>query len=253
MKTLLVIISFAVAMLAAGLAFVKGDRKPTAEKSFALVELFTSEGCSSCPSADELTARIQRENNDKPVYVLAYHVDYWDRLGWKDSFSSPLWSQRQRQYATWMKKGNVYTPQVVVNGKTEFVGSDERSFRKALQQAFASKSPELLLSVEQLNATRALIRTGYSPAKGTVLYVACVQKAASIRVSRGENAGRTLSHTNIVRSLQQVVPANAKISIKLPPGFDPKSWEIIGFVQDIGNGAIISASSVALKDAPAKI
>ncbi|MEJ7692387.1 DUF1223 domain-containing protein [Daejeonella sp.] len=253
MKTFLVIIFFAVAMLAASLAFVRGDRRPIAEKSFALVELFTSEGCSSCPSADELTAKIQRESNGKPVYVLAYHVDYWDRLGWKDSFSSPLWSQRQRQYASWMKKGNVYTPQVVVNGKTEFVGSDERSFRKALQQALSSKSPELILSVKQFTATSALIYTGYSPAKGTALYLACVQKAASIRVSRGENAGRTLSHTNIVRSLQQVVPAKAQVSIKLPTGFDSSSWEIIGFVQDTGSGAIISASRIALMDASAKI
>src|ERR1700743_69163 len=92
-----------------------------ADKGIAVIELFTSEGCSSCPPADELVAKIQKENKDKPVYILAYHVDYWDRLGWKDSFSNADFTKRQNSYAKVLRLQSVYTPQIIVNGKTEFV------------------------------------------------------------------------------------------------------------------------------------
>src|SRR5471032_1935701 len=95
--------------------------KVPANNGFVLIELFTSEGCSSCPPADELVARIQKADKDKAVYILAYHVDYWNLLGWKDQFSNAANSQRQRQYASWLKLSEVYTPQIVVNGKKEFV------------------------------------------------------------------------------------------------------------------------------------
>lgn len=99
---------------------------------FAVVELFTSEGCSSCPPADEVVAKIQRESKDVPVYILAYHVDYWNRLGWKDVFSSAEYSKRQNDYANYLNLQSVYTPQIVVNGKTEFVGSQESTLRSAI-------------------------------------------------------------------------------------------------------------------------
>jgi len=91
---------------------------------FALVELFTSEGCSSCPPAEELAAEIQKESADRPVYVLAYHVDYWDHQGWKDRYSDPAYSQRQKDYSSWLGTSDIYTPQVVVNGRKQLVGSD---------------------------------------------------------------------------------------------------------------------------------
>src|ERR1700744_6104626 len=108
-------------------AFINKRKVPVTDagKGFAVIELFTSEGCSSCPPADALVARVQKESNDKPVYILAFHVDYWNRLGWKDVFSSAEYSERQNQYARWLKLSSVYTPQIVVNGRTEFVGSEE--------------------------------------------------------------------------------------------------------------------------------
>src|ERR1700712_5296387 len=91
------------------------------DKGFAVIELFTSEGCSSCPPADAVIAKVEKESADKPIYILAFHVDYWNRLGWKDVFSSAAYSARQNQYAQWLNLSSVYTPQVVVNGRTEFV------------------------------------------------------------------------------------------------------------------------------------
>src|ERR1700749_4412386 len=107
-------------------------------KGFAVVELFTSEGCSSCPDADALIARVQQQDKDLPVYVLAYHVDYWNRLGWKDAFSDAAYTDRQKRYASWLKLTSIYTPQVVVNWQTQFVGSEgvtlANSIKTALQQ-----------------------------------------------------------------------------------------------------------------------
>ncbi len=110
--------------------------KPTAvNKGFAVVELFTSEGCSSCPPADELVARIQKEYKDQPVYILAFHVDYWNRLGWRDVFSNAGYSARQSEYAKYLNLPQVYTPQIVVNGKKEFVGSEEGTLRDAIKNS----------------------------------------------------------------------------------------------------------------------
>src|SRR5882757_7431762 len=96
-------------------------------KGFAVVELSTSEGCSSCPPADELVEKIQKDNKNGKIYILAFHVDYWDHQGWKDRFSDREFSNRQRQYAGWLNLQTVYTPQIVVNGTTEYVGSDQSS------------------------------------------------------------------------------------------------------------------------------
>jgi len=102
------------------------------DKGFAVVELFTSEGCSSCPPADQLVAKIEKEVKDRPVYILAYHVDYWNRAGWKDGFSSADYSKRQQDYAAYLHIQQVYTPQIVVNGRMEFVGSEEAVLRGAI-------------------------------------------------------------------------------------------------------------------------
>lgn len=92
-------------------------------EGFAVVELFTSEGCSSCPPADELLADIQKETKGKNVFLLAFHVDYWDRLGWKDRFSKEQNTDRQRQYKQWLGLNVMYTPQFVINGSSEFAGN----------------------------------------------------------------------------------------------------------------------------------
>jgi hypothetical protein len=233
-------------------AFVnaKHASKPVADtKGFALIELFTSEGCSSCPPADELVAKIQKESADKPVYILAFHVDYWNRLGWKDQFSSAEFSKRQNDYANYLNLNSVYTPQIVVNGRTEFVGSEEGTLRNAIRTNLQKASPaQLVLNVSAIDATHADFKyTTEGADKNTVLQVAVLQKNAQTKVLRGENGGHTLSHVQIVRKLQEVgLNGNSGIAnITLPRGFDTKNWEIIGFLQNTTNGAVIAANKVS--------
>lgn len=222
-------------------------------KGFAVVELFTSEGCSSCPAADELVAKIQKEVSDKPVYILAFHVDYWNRLGWRDVFSNADYSRRQNDYANYLKIQSVYTPQIVVNGKTEFVGSQEGTLRNAIRTSLGKAAEDqLTLNVTGQTATKAELRYNIAvDNKNTVLLLALVQKTAQTKVRSGENGGRTLSHVQIVRNLQ-TVKLNGKTgsaSIALPHNFDAHGWEVIGFLQNTVRGTITGAAKTDFANA----
>jgi len=132
---------FFLVSVAIGLAGVAATPPPSLHATgFAVVELFTSEGCSSCPPADEILAKIAREYPDN-VYVLGFHVDYWDRLGWRDIYSSADYTHRQQKYAQLFNLNSIYTPQAIVNGKHEFVGSNESSLRSAIEEGLAATPP----------------------------------------------------------------------------------------------------------------
>lgn len=202
---------------------------------FAVLELYTSEGCSSCPPAEALLEEIQNESTGKPVYVLAFHVDYWDRLGWKDQFSSHAFSQRQMDYSQKFA-GNLYTPQLVVNGSEEGNGSDQSFVRNALSRAL-SQGAGVRLKVDVAPGA------GWSGVHYTVqgdpvngqLALAVVQKHAISKVTRGENEGRSLTHVQIVRDLVFIPITDNKTGtsrIRLPQDFNATDWEIITFLQD---------------------
>ena len=221
----------------------------TANTGFAVVELFTSEGCSSCPPADELVAKIQHESKDIPLYILAYHVDYWNRLGWKDVFSSAEFSNRQRDYANYLNLQSVYTPQIVVNGKTEFVGSQEGMLRSAIHNNLQKSAPTSL-TIGYLKGNNSSLQIKYSVTGNTansVLLLAFVQKNATTKVERGENGGQTLSHVQIVRKLQTINLSDkeGKSTVIYPQGFNPTTWEIIGLVQNTNNGQINGATKAS--------
>jgi hypothetical protein len=212
-------------------------------KGFAVVELFTSEGCSSCPPADELVEKIQNDNKNKEIYILAFHVDYWDHQGWKDKFSDPEFSKRQRQYASWLNLRTIYTPQIVVNGRAEYVGSDQGSVLKAISQGLDQPSAGTLTLRSKIADGKAIItyeKTGGE--KNAQLVLALVEKSAKSKVKAGENSGRDLSHVQIVRQLlRSELNGTESISMKLPGDFTAKGWELIGFVQQ-KNGHITAAS-----------
>src|SRR6187551_1483077 len=135
MKSLLPICVFAASLLTISFSTKNLNKKMNkGNGGFALVELFTSEGCSSCPAADEVLEEIQKKYNDKNVLVLSYHVDYWDKLGWKDIFSDPSFTQRQEYYSNIFRLNSIYTPQVVVNGRKEFLGSDKSKIISSIEE-----------------------------------------------------------------------------------------------------------------------
>lgn len=217
---------------------------------FAVLELFTSEGCSSCPPADEAIAAVQKATGGKPVYILAYHVDYWNTLGWKDMFSNADFSKRQRRYGDQLN-AQVYTPQLVVNGVSEFVGSDVGAISSALsKQLSVAPFPNLSLQASQ---TGEMVKVHYKanqPANGSNLQIAIVQKNAQTKVERGENAGHTLSHIQIVRKLQTVALATAEgdVQINLPKELNGQAWEVIGLIQDHNTGKISGAAKAVLNN-----
>jgi hypothetical protein len=218
----------------------------TASKGFAVVELFTSEGCSSCPPADALVAKVQKESTGKPVYILAFHVDYWNRLGWKDVFSSHDYSSRQYQYSKWIKS-EVYTPQIIVNGRNEFVGSDEKSLRNGIKTGL-EKAGKTELSLTNIKVEGDIAVVQYrteGASNNSALLIALIEKNAITKVKRGENGGRTLAHVQIVRQLKSIAlksNTNGSESIALPDSFDPRKFEMIGFVQNTSNGEITGAT-----------
>jgi len=235
-------------------AFINSKKQDTANlngaKGFAVVELFTSEGCSSCPPADAVVAKLQKESADKPIYILAYHVDYWNHLGWKDVFSDPDYSKRQRDYAKTLNISSVYTPQIVVNGKTEFVGSEDVTLHNAIKSALKKESLAELTLVN-MQISRNTVQVNYN-AKGngnhSVLLLALIEKSAQSHVKAGENSGRMLAHVQIVQKLKTITLTDNKAGfekINLPNNFTPQNWEVIGFIQNTTTGEIFAAAKAA--------
>jgi hypothetical protein len=223
------------------------DRK---DKGFAVVELFTSEGCSSCPPADNLMASVENEIGKKPIYILAYHVDYWDRLGWRDNFSQAAFTKRQKDYADLLHLNSVYTPQVVVNGKKEFVGSSKKALQDAIESSLLDSSAVTLDVKSTISNDMVSIEYETKGSAGTLNFVGnLIQKSGQTEVKSGENAGRKLTHVQIVRKqvIESVRSNKGKISIGLPSDYHDHQWELICFLQS-GDGTILSASRSLLSN-----
>lgn len=171
---------------------------------FALVELFSSEGCSSCPPADRLLAELVNEGDDR-VLPLSFQVDYWDSLGWADPYGSSTYTARQQAYALELRGQGLYTPQAVVNGREGFVGSDRRKLRAALERELARPAQvHVELATPRRDGGRwqvAYQLQGVLP-EGAKLFLAAVQRGAESDVKRGENAGEKLRHEAVVRALE---------------------------------------------------
>jgi hypothetical protein len=198
-----------------------------------VVELFTSEGCSSCPPADAVLADLVRSG--RPVHALAFHVDYWNDLGWPDRFSSADATARQRAYGRALGASGVYTPQAVVGGVDAFVGSDRARLDESLARAGARR-PAVTLVVRARAAGPGAVAVDYeahdAPARA-VLDLAVVERAATTQVRAGENAGRTLHHANVVRAFAAVPldqPAGTA-TLPLPGGLRGDAGDVIAYVQ----------------------
>ena len=225
----------------------------------AVVELFTSEGCSSCPPADALLAELVQDAREhgRPIYCLAFQVDYWNRLGWTDPYSDPAFSRRQNDYAQAFKSDQVYTPQMIVNGTDAFVGSDRTRSRKSIDAAL-KRPTKTLLKLSEAKADAGAVVLAYeasSAPKGAVVNVAVVERGLVSKVSRGENADRTLRHENVVRVFRTIRlddAAKGSVELKLPADQVRKNSSAIAYVQEGGAGAVLGASTVDLAPAEAK-
>ena len=228
------------------------DSKKIAEKNkreegkgFTLIELFTSEGCSSCPSADELVSKIRSENN-KDVYILSFHVDYWNRLGWKDVFSQAAFSERQQLYASHFSLEGVYTPQIVVNGAEQFVGSDEDHLRSTLSKNINQPS-NLTIEVSQTNYSNIHLVYKNANSNGELLNIAFIQPEAVTDVKRGENGGRKLHHVNIVREFKTIEASDSgNLDIKVPAELQKLPYKIIAYTQQKKSFKITGAAQAAV-------
>lgn len=218
--------------------------EPMPGKGFAVVELFTSEGCSSCPPADQLIENLQNDNNGLPLYILAYHVDYWDHQGWKDRFSNRAYSRRQQQYMDWLNLKTLYTPQIVVNGKTENVGSDARATGNAINEALNTdaQGTVTLQAIRKENDIEVNYQFNGQNTGASIL-LALVQKKAESDVTAGENTGKHLPHVQIVRALEQEEARSSHtVTLKAPRDLGAEGWELIAMVQNRKNGQIIAAT-----------
>ena len=221
-----------------------------------LLELFTSEGCSSCPSADQLLAFLD-EKQPVPgaeLIVLSEHVDYWDRLGWKDRFSSPQYSARQEEYASKYHLDGVYTPQLVVDGRFGFVGSDQRVALPAIQKAAQQPKASVVISNAMREEDRVTahieIPAAESPIDGrAVLFAAIADNRAQSQVTRGENGGRTLAHVAVARALERIgvidlkLPSSKDVKLSLPAGTGANGLRLIVFMQNPISGHIVAAGA----------
>ena len=243
-KMLQVVLVLSVVAFSYGLVDNKKGMVEEAAKEIAIVELFTSEGCSSCPPADNLLSKIAAEN--KNVYVLSYHVDYWDHLGWKDPFSQSLFSERQRQYAKRFNLESIYTPQVVVNGAEEFVGSDEKRLRSSLLRS--GSLPSIKLDAARKSAGKIHLSYQLKSTEALNLCVALVQPKAVNEIKRGENSGRTLHHVNVVRQLSSLDAKSASTSfdINIPASLHDEEFELLLFTQNEKDKRITAATKVAI-------
>ena len=225
------------------------QKQSTANNGFAVVELFTSEGCSSCPPADEALAGLLNSYKTN-VYVLGFHVDYWNSLGWKDAYSNSAYSARQQQYGSTFKLGSIYTPQAIVNGKTEFTGSDTRRLHAAVEDGLLQSSTSTIV-VTAKSGDNKMVDVSYqlSTASTGLLNVALVQLHAQSSVQRGENSGRVLHHVNVVRDFKTVDAneARGEIKLALPEGVAVEDCRIIAYTQDAQSLQIMAATETDIK------
>ena len=239
--------------LAACLPLAALAQNVASSKPAVVAELFTSEGCSSCPPADALLAEMDGKTYaGVPIIVLSEHVDYWNHDGWRDPFSSEIWTERQSDYNQHFRLDSVYTPQMVIDGIAQVNGSNGSQIAHAIETA-AAQPGKLQIGItdaswanDVLHATVSVPEVSEQAARGTTLYAILADDEDTSSVARGENSGKTLKHVAVVRVLQKVGPLHGPFSgpveIRLPKGVAHAKMRLIVFAQKGQNGEIFGAA-----------
>jgi len=218
-----------------------------------VIELFTSQGCSSCPPADKLLAETitEAKKDGKKIFALSFHVDYWNRLGWIDPFSDKKYSQRQSDYVSALNLNGAYTPQMIVNGTTQFVGSDKSSLSNALDKSFTTNAKANFKTLTAKSVEGKSIHLQYSldgEFSNSKINFALVSLAETTIVKRGENGGRTLTNENIVRQfISTQATSSGEIDFALSPLPTKNNQTIIAYIQRNSDLKIVGAATAELK------
>ncbi len=222
-----------------------------------LVELFTSEGCSSCPPADALLRQVNgtRTTADQLVVGISEHVTYWNGLGWSDPFSSPAYTDRQNAYSERFHLEGVYTPQMVINGAEQIVGSDQAALVRAVQ-AEQAPHPRVSLRILSLHVEGNTLAVNFSisgdvPAQGADLMAVVADDSDRSNVLRGENSGQNLEHVAVARSFSRVARLRSAgertVQVQIPDTFQAaQRHHLILFAQTPGNGRVLGADTKPL-------
>lgn len=225
-----------------------------------VVELFTSEGCSSCPPADALLLKLENEQAIAGTQIVAIeeHVDYWNQLGWSDPFSSSAWTARQEEYSYAFKQNGAYTPEMVVAGRNPFVGSRQDLAAKAIQEVRAQQSVSVQVSKSATSAAnepqfRISVGklTGLSAGDSAEVWIGVTESGLASQVAGGENAGRNLRHASVLRTLKRVGAADTRgeafsfqsdAGVKLRPEWKTQNLAVVVLVQEKKSRHILGAA-----------
>jgi hypothetical protein len=258
------------ALTAAGSSVTEaGAKHPAAggQRAPVLVELFTSEGCSSCPPADELLSRLELSQPiaGAEVIALSEHVDYWNRLGWTDPYSSAEFSTRQNDYARIFNTDDVYTPQMIVDGRTQFVGSSSSKAREAIEDSARDSKASVTVSVASVasgdkNAASLTIAVGVeglpeiSKGDSAEVLLAITESGLRSNVSSGENAGRRLTHSAVVRRFSRLGSIDPQKSgafsaqpvVRIDRAWKRENLKAVVFVQERAKRRVLGAAALSL-------
>ena len=212
-----------------------------------VVELFTSEGCSSCPPADKLLMKLQQQHSleNAELTLLGEHVDYWNGLGWKDRFSSAAFTERQRQYVGAMRLSSAYTPQAVVDGHIDVLGSDEGALERAVLRAASTPKPA---QVSLNHAEGDALEVKVANAENARVLLAITEDELTTQVDAGENGGRTLHHAAVVRELRELAKTKdgryaGEVKVSWRPEWKAGNLRVVVLAQ-LSNGQVVGAASV---------
>jgi hypothetical protein len=234
-----------------------------AERTPVVIELFTAEGCSSCPPADAFLARLaeQKVIGNAQLIALEEHVDYWNELGWVDPFSSSDWTFRQRDYSAVLGNGNPYTPQMVVDGAVEFVGSQTQKARQAILDASGKTKTPVSLTLGNANGAKSESfhvqvgkREGTAKRDAAEVWLAITETGLHSSVTRGENAGKDLHHAAVVRSMRKIGEAKGEgefsfagdASVPLRSEWKRENLRAVLFVQEKKSRRILGAAEIPI-------
>lgn len=220
------------------------------QEGFAVLELFTSQGCSSCPPADAVLAKYVLQNNPN-IIPLAFHVDYWNYIGWIDPFSKAQFTNRQHNYANQLNAQGNYTPQLIINGKYELVGSKENEINNIVNKELSIKK-EFNITIKKASISNNLLSIEYyaDTNPNTVVNIALVKKKEFTSIKRGENNGLNQTNYNIVydfKSITNSTKSNFNTNFQFKSVWQATDFMLVAYLQNTKTGNIIAATKNEIK------